>query len=335
VTKLSPGLLLFLLCGNASSAITCASCHKKQVLTQPDTSMGHALELIADCTILREHPRMAFQKGPYSYTITRQGTQSIYSVTDGTSTITVPVGWAFGLGAAGQTYVFERDGIFYESRVSYYKAIDGLDLTFGALSSEPKDLSQAAGREMPRQDVAACFGCHSTDAVHANTTQLEHLKAGVRCENCHPQAPRHMEAVRTGDVKGAPMPHLTEMSAEETSEFCGRCHRSWAEIAANGPHTIANVRFQPYRLTNSKCYDADDKRIRCTACHDPHVEVVRGAANYDAKCQACHGAGQKICHVAKQDCTNCHMPKTDLPGAHRQFTDHQIRIVRAGEPYPN
>jgi hypothetical protein len=28
------------------------------------------------------------------------------------------------------------------------------------------------------------------------------------------------------------------------------------------------------------------------------------------------------------------MPKTDLPGAHRQFTDHQIRIVRANEAYP-
>jgi hypothetical protein len=28
------------------------------------------------------------------------------------------------------------------------------------------------------------------------------------------------------------------------------------------------------------------------------------------------------------------MPKTELPGAHRQFTDHEIRIVRAGEPYP-
>jgi hypothetical protein len=28
------------------------------------------------------------------------------------------------------------------------------------------------------------------------------------------------------------------------------------------------------------------------------------------------------------------MPKIELPGAHRQFTDHQIRIVRAGERYP-
>jgi hypothetical protein len=29
------------------------------------------------------------------------------------------------------------------------------------------------------------------------------------------------------------------------------------------------------------------------------------------------------------------MPKVDLPGAHFSFTDHRIRIVRPGDPYPN
>jgi hypothetical protein len=29
------------------------------------------------------------------------------------------------------------------------------------------------------------------------------------------------------------------------------------------------------------------------------------------------------------------MPKIDLPGAHARFTDHQIRIAHAGDPYPN
>jgi hypothetical protein len=130
----------------AASAVTCASCHKTEALSQPATSMGHALELVPDCTILRQHPRLTFQFGRYTYTITRQGDASIYSVTDGTDTITVPIGWAVGLGAAGQTYVFERRGIFYESRVSFYKAIDGLDVTFGAVGSVPKDLLRVTRR---------------------------------------------------------------------------------------------------------------------------------------------------------------------------------------------
>jgi len=321
-------------CPAVAATVTCATCHKAESLSQPATSMGHALELVADCGILREHPRLTFQYGRYSYTITRRGERSIYSVTDGTDTISVPIGWAFGLGSAGQTYVLEIGGILYESRVSFYKAIDGLDLTFGALGTMPKNLTQAAGREMTHEDVTGCFACHSTDAVRGAVFHPEDLKAGVRCENCHTLAQNHMQAVMAGDAKAAAMPHLAAMTAEETNEFCGRCHRTWADIAAHGPHNIANVRFQPYRLTNSKCYDADDKRIRCTACHNPHEEFVVGAANYDAKCQACHGVSQKTCKVARQGCTNCHMPKIELPGAHRKFTDHQIRIVRAGEPYP-
>ena len=36
----------------ATATFTCAACHKTQASTQPVTSMGHALELVADC----EHP---------------------------------------------------------------------------------------------------------------------------------------------------------------------------------------------------------------------------------------------------------------------------------------
>ena len=109
----------------------------------------------------------------------------------------------------------------------------------------------------------------------------------------------------------------------------------------NGPRGVVNVRFQPYRLANSKCYDATDSRIRCSACHDPHGPLETNIASYDAKCAACHPIGAataghtKTCSVAKENCITCHMPKLELPGAHARFTDHQIRIVRASEPYPN
>ena len=100
---------------------------------------------------------------------------------------------------------------------------------------------------------------------------------------------------------------------------------------------IGNVRFQPYRLAGSKCYDADDPRISCLACHDPHRELVNEISSYDNKCLACHGggkAGAKRCPVAKAKCVSCHMPKTELPGAHYKFSDHRIRIVKAHEKYP-
>src|SRR5579875_3297007 len=83
----------------------------------PETSMAHAMETVAECSILQKHPVMTVQLDRYSYRIERRGEQSIYTVTDGIETFKIPLGWAFGLGAAGQTYVFEKDGAFYESRV--------------------------------------------------------------------------------------------------------------------------------------------------------------------------------------------------------------------------
>jgi hypothetical protein len=137
------------------------------------------------------------------------------------------------------------------------------------------------------------------------------------------------------------MPRLAGSSTEEISELCGRCHRTWSQIAANGPRGVLNVRFQPYRLTNSRCYSVTDKRIRCIACHDPHGPLETTASSYDRRCTACHSATAgstseaKTCAVGKKNCVTCHMPKVELPGAHARFTDHQIRIARTSDPYPN
>ena len=180
---------------------------------------------------------------------------------------------------------------------------------------------------MNASDARACFGCHSTTAT----------LPGVGCESCHGPAAKHVAAVRSGNAAEGKMTKLASLTTEEMSDRCGGCHRTWSQIAVNGPRGVNNVRFQPYRLANSKCYDAADDRIRCTACHDPHQNPVRQAAFYDAKCTACHAPAQhvKTCPQAKSNCTTCHMPKIELPGAHTAFTDHQIRIARMNAPYPN
>ena len=245
--------------------------------------------------------------------------------------------WAFGRGQAGQTYVFQRDGTYYESRVSFFNALGRLDLTMGAQPGRPANIEDAAGHRLGPRDAVECFGCHSTGGVSGGRLHLEAMTPGVGCESCHGPAARHAEAARAGDVAGAKMPKLRSSTAEETAELCGRCHRTWSQIAMSGPRGVLNVRFQPYRLTNSRCYDVSDARIRCSACHDPHGPLETAASSYDPKCTACHTGktGTRICAVAKENCVTCHMPKVELPGAHAKFTDHQIRIARAGDPYPN
>jgi hypothetical protein len=326
----------------SNDGILCAACHPAEARSQPHTAMAHALESAADCEILRANPQLTFREGVYSFRIAREGDRSLYSVTDGKETLTVPIAWAFGLGAAGQTYVYEHNGHWYESRVSFYKQLRGLDLTMGAQNSKLKSVEEAAGRLTSPRGAQECFACHSTNAVQDGRLEADRLTPGVQCERCHGPAGQHVRAVKTGDVKGAAMRQLGKLTTEELPDFCGQCHRTWSQVAANGPHDVNNVRFQPYRLTNSRCYDALDPRIRCVACHDPHRDMERRAASYDAKCLACHSSAKalsvgrpaKVCLTSTANCINCHMPKYDLPGSHNLFTDHQIRVVRAGEPYP-
>ena len=315
----------------------CAPCHRAQTRAFSGSGMTRALESTTQAAILRANPTMKAEIGGFSYAISTSADESIYSVSDGKETIRIPIRWAFGQGTAGQTYLYDRDGRWYESRVSYFSAMRGLGLTMGAQSTIPSNLLEAAGRLTSPVEAGQCFDCHATNVLKSPQPVLTAMVAGVQCERCHGATESHLSARKT------PMRKLGKFSTEETSDFCGQCHRTWAQVADAGPRGIQNVRFQPYRLGNSKCYDATDSRIRCTACHNPHEPLETSATAYDAKCVTCHARGAKpvtkasahICRVATTGCNNCHMPRLHLPGANKKFADHRIRVVKANEQYPD
>jgi len=325
-----------------ATASACASCHSAQATTQPKTPMGRALELPGDDPTLKEHPKLTFHRGQFIYSVETHDDKSTYSVTDGVRTISLPIRWNFGEGA--QTWFLERDGDFYESMVSYYPSISGLDVTTGDESLKPANLDDAVGRKLQKNEPKDCFGCHSTNAVRDAKLDLASMQPGVTCEHCHKGSISHMVDAQQGEYASAP-PNLRKMSSEDISNFCGQCHRTWDMVIRSHWRGEINVRFQPYRLANSKCFDGTDPRISCIACHDPHKDIVRQDSSYDANCLACHSgsvhpaiasAGEaKTCPVARSNCVSCHMPKVKLPNGLMTFTDHDIRIVKPGEPYPN
>jgi Cytochrome c554 and c-prime len=325
------------------------SCHRAQSETQPRTPMARALQLPDTNPTLKDHPKLATRKGAYRYTVETRGDESTYSVTDGTRTISIPIHWNFGEGA--QTWMLERDGHRYESTVSFYPSINGLDFTTGDEDLKPQTLEDAIGREIAMRETKVCFGCHATNAVSNGKMKFESLRSGVKCEHCHSGTSSHLSDAVSGDFSSAPA-SLRKLSAEDISNFCGQCHRTWETVVRNHWRGEATVRFQPYRLANSRCFDGADARISCIACHDPHQDIVRDDKSYDKNCLACHSAESsastaatpasatahahpKICPVAKNDCVSCHMPKVKLPNGLMTFTDHQIRVVKAGEPFPN
>lgn len=324
-------------------AATCATCHEEQAVPQPATQMAHAMELPTRNDVLSGHPRLTYRDGEYSYSVVTKNGHTVYVVSDGTKTVSIPIVWA--MGAQAQTWVLERNGNLYESRVSYYPSIKGLAITTGDEQLTPKTIDEAVGRPIGMDEAKACFNCHATNGVVDHQLNLKTLHPGVTCEQCHVGVQAHAAGMLTGSAS-APIPQsLGKLTSEDLSNFCGQCHRSWETVVRAHWKGQADVRFQPYRLANSRCFNGADPRISCVACHDPHQQVVRDISYYDAKCLACHGQSSaatdsspshpKVCPVAKSRCASCHMPQASLPNGLLRFTDHQIRVVKTGEPYPN
>ncbi len=302
--------------------------------------MSRALEPVSNCKILAGNVHFTFRDAPYSYEIRRVGDNVLYRVTGAGETMEAPLLYAFGQGKAGQTYVFQVDGQFYESRVSYYAKLGGLDLTVGAMNASPSSLLVAAGRVMSGNEPRNCFGCHTTGARVGGTLQLAHFETGVQCESCHGPGAAHVAAATSGKALAGTIRPLKAMAPQESGEFCGACHRTWETVMLMGIKGINNARFPAYRLANSACFSLDDARISCTVCHDPHGALVEDDRYYDSKCAACHNKGnaalkKQLCPVGKERCTSCHMQRVEPAEAHHAFPDHWIRVVRSKSDYPN
>jgi hypothetical protein len=330
------------LVGNAE----CAKCHTDKAMTQAATPMAQAGARAADAEILRDHQKLTGELSLYRYEIARDSAGSTYSVSDGTQKISAQLDWAFGIAHTGQTYIYSHDRAYYESRVSFYRTLDSLALTTGHLSTQPSSVEAALGRRMDTSETQHCFGCHTSGSMIAGRFDPNHATPGVTCEQCHGPGAKHVAAMKAGKIDEGRRAILNPrgLSAVASVDFCGACHRTWADVLQTQVTGVANVRFQPYRLENSKCWSGGDARLACYTCHDPHQPLVTETASYDSKCLSCHVTKQNekladhpgaACPVATINCASCHMPKVEVPSMHAPFTDHRIRIARADAPYPN
>jgi hypothetical protein len=68
----------------------------------------------------------------------------------------------------GQTYVYEKNGSYYESHLTFFSSSQDLNITPGQSLATPRSLEEAAGRRMPPAESRACFACHTTASVTNN-----------------------------------------------------------------------------------------------------------------------------------------------------------------------
>jgi hypothetical protein len=325
-------------------ASTCLTCHTSYA-KQAETTMARTAKRATDSEILGAKAQWRFLRGGHAYEIHTRGTERRYVVDDGTRSAAVSLGWAIGAGTIGQTYLYESGGVFHESRVSYFAALDGLDFTPGrAPAPPPLTVDDAMGRPLKASETQRCFGCHTTaSSAHSGSFDPAGLVAGISCEACHGPGRQHV-ASPSGSRGEPSILSPARLSPADSVDFCGACHATFWDVELAGEKGFAALRSQPYRLQSSRCWNRGDARLTCIACHDPHVPLERDPVAYDRRCLACHvaagaapttGHPGRACPSGRVRCVTCHMPKYEIPEMHHDFTDHRIRVVeRAADGFP-
>ncbi len=339
-----------------AGSAACTRCHGEGT-AGPPSSMQLAAVPANRATFLRATPSLTFSSQPLLYSLTSNQTGIDYSVAHGIHRLSRRLDWVMGAGNLGRTFLYEMDGHWYQSQLSVYTKQPVLDVTTGLSLDPSANLTAALGTVLSPEDTRLCFSCHTVHATTAAGFNPLHAEPGLGCEACHGPGLDHVntetEAGRTvtadqpaEKANGETIFNPAKLSPADSIDFCGSCHRTFADatLSLGEGTSTAVVRFQPYRLEESKCWRAtQDDRLTCVACHDPHHALDRNPASYDSKCLQCHSAVAKVsaaehagrvCPKASDRCVSCHMPKVAVESMHGEFTDHFIRVVRAGDGFP-
>jgi hypothetical protein len=320
-------------------------------LTQQRNRMAHAATRASENEVLRVKLPVSLYTPPFQTRIAHDRTGINYTVSHGSESMSGEVLWSMGDGAKGQTFILQYLGMLFESQLSYFSALDGFDITPEHPRGKPDYLERAFGMAESAESAQHCFACHTTASSTRNQFDPDRAIPGVTCEACHGPGARHVQAMRSKQIQQVSVAILdpSGFGPVESVDFCGACHRTPLDVTSARDYVPLNVRFQPYRLSKSRCWSRPDPRLTCVACHDPHQPLVQDVDYYDSKCAACHsasapnasataqsrtGSQPHTCPVGKQHCVSCHMPKYQFAEFHGSFTDHDIRVVHPNDPYP-
>ena len=333
----------------------CVQCHADESLGKSLTSMQRAASKAEHAALLQQISAGSKRAtnasyAPFSYVVRADREALDYTVTNGSGKESQRLEWVMGAGDLGQTFVYERDGLWYQSRMSAYAKPPFLDVTTGLKIDAGTDLIDALGRSLTPEELRHCFSCHTVHATSSRGFNPLHAELGLGCESCHGPGAKHAKKMMVGAAKSPGKTDLaifnpSGLPPADSMDFCGACHRTFGDVteAANQANDSSVVRFQPYRLEKSRCWrETQDARLTCVACHDPHEPLNRNAVAYDKHCLGCHMANVagnhagKVCPTgAKDQCVSCHMPKVAVASMHGEFTDHFIRVVKTGEGFAN
>jgi len=343
-------LLLFLAVVSASAQNpdkVCAGCHQKIYDSYEATPMARASGAAADGLLPGEFTHAA--SGVHYRLFLRGGRAWLsYDRPNASLKGEQELSYFVGSGQRGRTYLFQKEGFWFESPVNWYSKQQVWDMN-------PKSLD---AREMPftLKVDAGCLHCHSTGVQPPLAGANNHFGArpflypGITCLACHGDPAAHLAS-----GGAAPILNPAKLSAPKRDSVCLQCHLE-GEMAVNAPgrslaafvpgenlsdyvtHFVHSGELGPNgratsqweALLQSACKRSSGERLTCTTCHDPHASppAEQRVSYFRSRCLTCHGTPAFVSkhHPDTPDCVRCHMPREKAADvAHEQVTDHRIQ----------
>lgn len=365
--------------GYTGSAV-CEHCHKQIYQSFTQTRMGRSMlpadpRLLSFLTLPASHQSTSLHRSYQAYIKDGRLYQS-ESATDASGKTLFrdehAIDWIIGAGYNGYSGLLQRGQFVVEAPLTFYVKTRTWELSPGY------DLADLA---FNRTIQADCIYCHSArpkplDKFSGRFAAQPFEQLAIGCENCHGPGAAHVAAFSN---KAADHSHTLIVNPENIApsldnDICMSCHesgdaripkpgKSYADFRPGQPLDNAlSIFMLPLRrqnpkdtdhvqhyfmMTMSKCYRASNGALRCTTCHDPHVEPTHDEAPafFNPRCQGCHSAQTGHTCSAPQaarsattpgdNCIGCHMPRRPASESpHTTLTNHRI-LARPGEPWPD
>jgi predicted CXXCH cytochrome family protein len=296
----------------------CAPCHAAIAKTYALTPMARSSGRVESIGL----PDARFTAAGHEYRI--EGGRLIFQA--GKRDVTVPMDYFIGSGAAGRSFLFERERYLFEIPVTWYARKKIWDASPGYEHEPEVKLNRAV--------EASCLFCHSSRVRAIYGTQNRYgdtpfLENGVGCERCHGPGSEHVR-----DPEHARMVNPSKLAPALRDSVCSQCHLTGDVRIERAGRKVAQFQAGEAlseRLSESECKRASGDKLWCGTCHDPHAadQAFVTRTKTQAACTECHATVRHKEEIREQLCADCHMPKSSLvDGGHGMMTDHGISLHR-------
>ena len=354
----------------------CAECHQQIAADYSRHPMARSLRPVGTAEVIEKFDtdRRRFTGGQRTYHVERRDGELIHHevmfdddggvLYDQAETVQ----FAIGAGVKGRSYLLQRGGLLFESPITWYRRIDGWDMSPGYDDPRQEGFTRPVDQ--------GCLVCHAgqSRSLDGSVHRMEVSEMTISCERCHGPGSRHVdkrnaEIGRSSNANSGidyTIVNPADLDRELSDSICAQCHLGALAIVQERGRALSDFRpglpldafRNAYRLDApngemtvvghvdqlrlSSCYQASE--MSCVTCHDPHnmPTAENRLEYYQAVCASCHQ--QQGCSVAPEvlqqeqpdnDCVACHMPKssTDLP--HMNFHHHRVGLHDDLQDRPN